>query len=118
MSSLERLQKMIWENVSEDFHKKKVCLACEEAFTNIVNYAKATAIEVRIEVVKNNLVIAFADDGVQFNPLDEQTAQKNFDDFENGGMGIGLIKNLADTCYVYANHHNVLMLTFSRAKNT
>jgi anti-sigma regulatory factor (Ser/Thr protein kinase) len=114
--SLERFQQVILKNVSDNFNKKKVCLACEEAFTNIVNYAKATAIEVGIDESTQNLVVVFKDDGEPFNPLEEDVTEKLFDDCENGGMGIGIIKNIADACYLYSNNHNVLLLTFPSIK--
>jgi sigma-B regulation protein RsbU (phosphoserine phosphatase) len=110
-ASWQKLQQIILSYNSQNLNKKAVCLACEEAFINIVNYSKATFIEVGLGEEGDIFKVTFKDNGIRFNPLDERE-QKSFEEYDGGGMGIGIIKNLADAHYSYEDNYNVLTLNF------
>ncbi len=93
----------------------RVCI--EEVFANVVNHGyqgKSGEVTVRIWVENNEqLRISFADNGVQFNPLDHpevepMTTQK---DIKVGGLGIHLVRKKMDyTNYQYENGYNILTI--------
>jgi sigma-B regulation protein RsbU (phosphoserine phosphatase) len=114
LSELERLRQILFQAANETFDKKKVYLACEEAFVNIVSYAKATQIEVRVKEVSGHLRVTFVDDGLAFNPLQEQPSKKSFEEFQSGGMGLTLIAKLSTPSYT--PNPNTLTLTFTPKK--
>ena len=59
-----------------------------------------------------SLRLQLSDDGTPFDPVSATPAEKDFDDLDGGGMGIGLILQLAaDTSYAREADRNVLTLT-------
>ncbi|MCH5210844.1 MAG: SpoIIE family protein phosphatase [Oscillospiraceae bacterium] len=113
LSALSELREEALKYAGKSSDGRKVYLACEEVFVNIVNYSKATDINTSFENRNSVLVIAFSDNGIPFNPILSEQADKDFDELDNGGMGIGLIKQLADTVnYKRENDMNILTLEF------
>lgn len=111
LSSLSELKKEVLENTGKSGNSNKVMLVCEEVFVNIVNHSKASRAEVSFENHNGRLAIIFSDDGIPFNPLLQESPDKEFEEFETGGMGIGLIKRLADNAeYRRENDMNILIL--------
>jgi len=107
--------------VTEDF-QNEVCMACEEIFMNIVNYAyKPDTGSVKIFVsVKDRALIRFEDSGIPYNPLDHE--EPFFDEDiakrEVGGLGIHLVKKLMDTMeYTRSDSKNILTLTKNYPQN-
>ena len=89
-------------------------LACEEVFVNIVSHSGASCAGVSFENRNGRLTVEFSDDGIPFDPLSSEPQNKEFEDFENGGMGIGLIKQLTDNVeYRHENDMNILTLEFT-----
>lgn len=74
---------------------RKIILASEEAFTNIVEYAEATRIQYKIEKGENCTIVTLEDDGRPFDPFEVKT-EKEFDELDTGGMGLMLIQQIAD----------------------
>ena len=93
---------------------RKACLACEEAFTNIALYSGANAIWFEVCEDDNSLHVVLEDDGVAFDPTAIEPAEKNFEELENGGMGIGIVRELTSSLeYRWEHDHNILELTVS-----
>ena len=114
LSSLSELRKEVLKNAEESPNAKKIILACEEVFVNIVNYSNATHAEIMFKKKNGGLTIEFSDDGVLFNPLSSELESHEFEDFENGGMGIGLVKQIARNIeYRRENNKNILTLDFA-----
>ena len=91
----------------------KACLACEEAFANIVSYSKAKHISYDVSERDGLLTVVLADDGVPFDPLMADSIEKEFEELEHGGMGIALAKEIAsDLSYKRSAGRNVLTLQF------
>lgn len=93
---------------------KKALLACEEAFVNIVSYSDASYIKFSCSAGGGVLTVTLKDNGMRFDPFaGESSAEKDFESFDKGGMGISLIKQIAEkTEWRFENGHNVLTLTF------
>jgi len=101
-------------NGSERSARLKVCLACEEAFANIVSYSGAQHIFYRVSEADGRLTVVLEDDGAPFDPLMTQPIEKDFEELDSGGMGISLVKNIADELsYRRSGGRNILTLTFS-----
>ncbi|WP_407376685.1 ATP-binding protein [Methanobrevibacter sp.] len=103
------------EHISNIIKKKNnhVDLIVEEIFANIVNYSNATFITVNANFEKQILTLEFIDDGFEFNPLKKENfkAPDTIEDAKIGGIGISLIKELADTLeYQYFNNKNHLKI--------
>ncbi len=91
----------------------KACLACEEAFANIVSYSGATGIWYSVAAEQNGLRVVLEDDGVPFDPFAIKVQTKSFDELDEGGMGIGLILDTTrESSYRRFNNRNVLDLLF------
>ena len=95
--------------------KMKACLAVEEAFTNIVSYSGASRIWYSVEENDSGqLQITLADDGIPFDPFAEAPLHKEFEELDDGGMGIGLIRQIAESAeYKRDGSDNVLLLRFA-----
>ena len=62
--------------------------------------------------------MTLADDGIPFNPLEAPHEEKEFEEFEFGGMGIGLILSVSDEVrYEWTGDTNVLTLEFQRMED-
>lgn len=114
-ASFRAVREDIMETDGEKTAKMRACLAVEEAFTNIVSYSGASRIWYSVD--KNDsdqLEVILADDGVPFDPFAEAPAHKEFEELDDGGMGIGLIKQIAKSAeYRRDGSDNVLTMRFA-----
>ena len=114
LSSLSELQDETLKNAGKSANGNKIMLVCEEVFVNIVSYSGASRAAVSFGKRNDRLTVEFSDDGIPFDPLSSEPQNKEFEDFENGGRGIGLIKQLADNVeYRHENDMNILTLEFT-----
>ncbi len=94
---------------------KKIILACEEAFVNIVEYSGASEADFIIKRTDDSLTVVFRDNGIKFDPLSRQLKDANaeFLTMDEGGLGISFFKKIAsDSHWQYTDGKNVLSLTF------
>lgn len=112
INELTKLLEYIHDKTSVNM--PEIDLIVEEIFVNIVYYSKCTYIRVNFESCDESfLKIEFIDDGVEFNPLNNDPANltDNVDEREIGGLGIHLVKNFADEIdYEYENKENHLKI--------
>ena len=115
LEEFEAVKQTVLELCPGNSNAKKALLACEEAFVNIVSYSGATRIIFSCSAGNGILSVTLKDDGVRFDPFaEENSPEKDFDSFDTGGMGIGLIKQIADKVeWRYEEGNNVLTLTFA-----
>ena len=93
-------------------------IAVEEIFVNIVKYADISErdeIELRFDYKEGekSVLIQFRDDGVCFNPLEneEPEIQTDLSGREPGGLGIYMVKKMMDDIrYEHREGKNVLTL--------
>ena len=113
MDSLDVLRDEIMDKASDRAFGLRICLACEEAFVNIVSYSGAQNIWASVEREGQGLHVVLEDDGVAFDPFANDKQEKQFDDLDEGGMGIGIIRDMArKTSYSRVDGRNVLDLLF------
>lgn len=96
----------------------QVCIAIDEIYSNIANYAYKDHngdITVVLEVDKERVFrLLFEDSGVPFNPLDtsEPDTTLSVEDRQIGGLGIFIVKQTMDNVeYSYQDNKNLLLLT-------
>ena len=92
-------------------------LVLEEAFINVISYAYPDRMEheitFRINREQNTLLMEVEDDGIPFNPLEQNEPDRNLpiEDRPVGGLGIFLIKKLmTETNYKRIGGKNILLL--------
>ena len=91
----------------------KVCLACEEAFVNIVSYSGAQSIWTSIRNEEEGLRVVLEDDGIPFDPTAGDEQDKPFEELDEGGMGMGIIRNTPrEVSYRRVDGRNVLDMLF------
>lgn len=118
--NLDGILSAIHEELGEDISPKSLFqldLAIEEIFVNIVNHAYDDVDEVIIRYFTSddpqNITISFIDNGVPFNPLEEEAPDTSLsaEEREIGGLGIFLfLKNVDDISYEYENNQNILTI--------
>ena len=95
--------------------KNEICIAVEEIFMNIVNYAYDETGNVCISVYsKEKTYIKFVDTGKPYNPLEqpEPDLNKSIEDRQIGGLGIFMVLNLMDSVeYSREDGKNELTIT-------
>jgi len=114
LDGFKTVKKSVLELCSGSSSAKKALLACEEAFVNIVSYSGASYIKFSCSAGGGVLTVTLKDNGKSFDPFaGENSAEKDFESFDKGGMGINLIKQIAEkTEWKFENGNNILTLTF------
>lgn len=113
LSEFEKIKECIFQFPVDNGKKKKIVLACEEIFSNIINYSGADYVQFHYDSSATEVNVIFIDNGKYFNPLENKT-EKDFEDFDMGGMGISLVKELcSDIHYSNTDGKNILSMEFS-----
>ena len=113
MSSFSILRDAIMDKAPDRAGGMRACLACEEAFTNIVSYSGAQGIWITVDGDGESLRVVIEDDGAPFDPFAVRVEEKPFEELDEGGMGIGIIREMTcEASYHRANERNVLELVF------
>lgn len=114
LAEFSSMRESIMATSCDDALKLRACLACEEAFVNIVSYSGAGHVWFEVVEDAGSLRIVLADDGVPFDPTSAVIAEKEFEDLESGGMGIGLVRQLAkELRYRREVNRNILVAHFA-----
>jgi len=99
--------------------KNEICIAVEEIFMNIANYAYGSeGGAVIISIYSENshqskILIRFEDSGMPYNPLEQSNPDFNTSAAERqiGGLGIFMVKKLMDSVeYARADSKNILVI--------
>ncbi|HOJ50518.1 MAG TPA: ATP-binding protein [Spirochaetota bacterium] len=89
-------------------------LAIEEVIVNIIDHgSKAVTINVTLERKNNELVVEIIDTSIPFDITKKEVPdlQKHYREYKNRGLGVFLIKNIADNLkYRYENGKNILTI--------
>ncbi len=97
--------------------RRKLEIALEEAFVNVVNHAYRGA-KAPVEIIcckypSKQVAFKFIDKGMPFNPLLQprhRTQAVPIEECEEGGLGIFFIRNFMDEVH-YERHHPFNVLT-------
>lgn len=93
----------------------QICIAVEEIFVNIANYAYQPEVGgavIRIEV-NDEIRIEFEDNGVPYNPLEklDPDITASAEEREIGGLGIFMVKKIMDAVeYQHIDNKNLLIV--------
>ncbi len=97
--------------------KNQVNLVLEELYTNTVNYGFAGVADGHVEIsilhMENHLEIVYQDNGIAYDPLQEDDPELtlNIEDRPIGGLGVFFVKTLTDHVeYARKDRFNVLKM--------
>ncbi|HEU5138089.1 MAG TPA: SpoIIE family protein phosphatase [Steroidobacteraceae bacterium] len=95
-------------------------LIAEELLTNILRANEGREVKVAVDcgIVRGNILLTAIDDGLPFNPLARESPRLDADiaDRETGGLGIEIVRQLADRChYAHIDGRNHLDVFFQRS---
>ena len=106
---------MLKYNIKEDEIQFKAIMIAEEVFSNIAQYAykkpNIGKLQIDTQVINNEYVITFRDNGKEYNLINRNNPDISVDikDREIGGLGIYIIKKLADNIsYERIDNTNIL----------
>ena len=91
----------------------KVSIAVDEIYSNIINYSGAELATISYEIKDGRLYITFTDDGIPYNPLEEEEPDITLSAEERkiGGLGIFMVKKMTESMeYTYEDDKNILKL--------
>lgn len=112
LGEIDALKALLSEWLGEDPRLKRICMACEEIFTNIVNHAGAKSIQLGCEKGETNLVLRFTNDGEPFDPL-HSSEERDMFSYGEGVMAMNVIRQLAgEVFYRMKQNLNVLTIRF------
>ncbi len=111
--SITAVTETILQDLGDSDHTRDIILACEEIFTNIVNYSGADQILFRTKRSGDVYLVSYIDNGAAFNPVEARPEKKKFEDLAFGGMGIIIARtNSRDMIYSRIDDRNVLLMEF------
>ena len=92
---------------------KRALLACDEALANIVSYSGADQLCFSCRREGKQLMVEFRDNGIPFDPFAQrETPERAFEDLDQGGMGISLIKqSVSSAAWRNEEGYNILNMT-------
>ena len=115
IESFDSVKKTILSALGDSEHTKNVILACEEIFSNIVNYSGADQVFFFCRNSGETWSATFADNGIAFDPVTEKQKSRQFEDLDHGGMGIALARlNSKEMIYRRVDENNLLTLVFDK----
>lgn len=93
----------------------QIQLACDELYSNIVNYSGASNAAVALSKQDRGIAVTFEDNGIAYDPTaaEDPDVTAAPEDREIGGLGIFLVKNFASFLgYRREEDKNILTVTF------
>ena len=113
IESFEIVKDTILSSLGESDHTKRVILACEEIFVNIVHYAGADQISFGSKRIGNTWLVTYIDNGIAFDPVKAERKDLEFEKMDQGGMGIMAARmNSREMVYNRIDGRNVLTMVF------
>lgn len=97
--------------------RAKLLVAVDELYSNICRYSKASEAEITCHVVPEYVQIVFEDNGVAYNPLENDMPDitQNAEEREIGGLGIYMVRTMMDDVeYENADGKNRLTIKLMR----
>ena len=114
LDAFDEISDHVREICGESPKTKMVLLACDEIFTNVVSYSGASGVGISIRREGGSLTVAVSDDGAAFDPLARERHELVFDELDQGGMGLMLVRKVTeDISYERVGEKNVLTMRFA-----
>ena len=114
MDSLDAMRSVVLTLTGSNSTGRSIALACEEILVNIINYSGTDNIRLTVGKTAGVLVVRMEDNGKAFDPLSEMPAEKDFDDYDKGGLGIRMVTQIAEkTVYSRIGDRNIICMRFS-----
>ncbi|MCR5403610.1 MAG: SpoIIE family protein phosphatase [Butyrivibrio sp.] len=114
IASFKLVRKAILGSLGESEHTRKVILACEEIFANIVSYSGADNVYFTIKRSGDTYSVTYSDNGVPFDSVSAKIQSKEFEELDTGGMGIMLARMYSrDMNYNRIGDRNYLEMKFN-----
>ena len=123
LKEIDNVYKYFTPAISNVIGKEKIkefYITIDEIFSNIVKYGfknidkdDYVQLELIIDSLQRNIKIIFEDNGIPFNPLENNTPDINLsaDERKEGGLGIFIVKKMMDkVSYKYKNNKNILTI--------
>ena len=112
-SSFTCLKDILTELTGDVRSVKRILLACEEICVNVERYSGSSEIFILASKKDDILSVRIEDDGTYFDPTISIPEEKEFEDYENGGMGIRLVMGIAESVkYSRIRDKNILVMRF------
>lgn len=116
MDSFATVKQTMLESLGDNDKTRMMILACEEMFSNIVNYSGADSVRFSCERRGDTYSVTLSDNGVPFDPVKTTVKDKAFEELDTGGMGIMLARNnTKEMIYSRVKGRNILTLIFEIA---
>ena len=113
IASFEKVRIRMMYVLGNSEESRNMILACEEMFSNIVNYSGTDFIKVIFYRVYDVLSVELIDNGVAFDPINAVIRNKDFLELDTGGMGIKLARMYSrEMIYNRTEGNNQLILKF------
>ncbi len=111
--SFKAVKQAMLSSLGDNEDSRCMILACEEIFSNIVNYSGADNVSFACKRMGQIYSVTFTDNGTPFDPTEAKIREKDFEDLDTGGMGIKLARMYSnDMVYIRAKNMNILTLKF------
>lgn len=108
----EQAADFVRKNLPEEFGSKvihQIAIIFDEIYSNIVKYSKAENLELKVGMTEEFLYLVFEDDGIPYNPLENQEPDTGVPIGERGigGLGLFMVKRMTEYMeYQYQNGKN------------
>ena len=113
IASFAAVKQTMLESLGDNDKTRMMILACEEMFSNIVNYSGADNVRFSCERRGDTYSVTLSDNGVPFDPVKTTVKDKAFEELDSGGMGIMLARNnTKEMIYSRVGGRNMLTLMF------
>ena len=111
--SFDDVKSTVLTALGENDCSLNIVLACEEIFTNIVNYSGADQILFSWKRVGDTWMTTFTDNGIPFDPVSPARGTPDFDALDRGGMGILFARSISrNMIYSRIDDRNMLTMVF------
>ena len=114
IESFEAVKKTMLSSLGDSDDTRNKILACEEIFANIISYSGADSIYFSCSAGADMYTVRFSDNGVDFDPTAYISPEKDFEELDEGGMGIMLAKMYtSEMIYERVKERNLITLRFT-----
>lgn len=103
------------ENIASVKTSTKLAICSDEVISNILFYSKASLLSIECSKIDSEISIIFTDDGIDFNPLENNQSPDITSDINErqiGGLGIFMVKKIMNSV-VYNRRENANSLKIS-----